>query len=300
MFIFVIADCQFNNYHKLLRMKAIPALMICLAIVTTVFTQEPYQHARLTKMWELHNGLKTTESVLYDPSEKVLYVSSINENPWQKDGNGYISKVSTDGAIISLKWATGLSAPKGMGISNGSLFVTNIDEVVEFNLEDGKVRGRYTHPGAVNLNDIAVSAEGIVYVSDSKGDCIYRISEKKLEILSNSPEVKASNGLCVKNGLLLCGQNNRIIAINLKSGETTTYIDNTSGIDGLESVGLKTYVFSDWSGHIYMAEPGKEKMLLLDTAPLKVNAADIGYNKSDGILYVPTFFNDGVVAYKLD
>ncbi|KAF0194813.1 MAG: NHL repeat containing protein [Bacteroidetes bacterium] len=281
-------------------MKSIYALMICLAVVTSVFAQEPYQHPRLTKIWELHNGLKTTESVLYDPTEKAIYVSSINENPWQKDGNGYISKLSPDGTLISLKWATGLSAPKGMGISNESLFVTNIDEVVEFNLEDGMLKGRYTHPGAVNLNDIAVSPEGIVYVSDSKGDFIYRISEKKLEILSDSPEVKASNGLCVKNGLLLCGQNDRIVAINLKSGEITTYINNTGGIDGLESVGLKTYVFSDWSGHIYMVEPGKEKMMLLDTSPLKVNAADIGYNKSDGILYVPTFFNDGVVAYKLD
>ncbi len=300
MFIIITADSQFNNYLKLLRMKAIPTLLICLAFVSSVFAQEPYQHPRLTKTWELHNGLKTTESVLYDPSEKVLYVSSINENPWQKDGNGYISKISSNGTVISLKWATGLSAPKGMGISHGSLFVTNIDEVVEFNLKDGSLTGRYTHPKAINLNDIAVNQEGIVYVSDSKGDCIYSISEKKLEILSDSPEVKASNGLYVKNGLLLCGQNNRIISVNLKSGEINTYIDNTGGIDGLESVGLKTYVFSDWSGHVYMVEPGKEKMLLLDTTPLKVNAADIGYNRSDGILYVPTFFNDGVVAYKLD
>jgi hypothetical protein len=281
-------------------MKTLLVLLIPFALAQSVFSQVAYQHGRLTRIWELHDGLKTTESVLYDPSENVLFVSSINENPWQKDGNGYISKISTDGKIISPRWATGLSAPKGMGISGERLYVTNIDEVVEFNLEDGKVTGRFTHPEAVNLNDIAVSPEGVVFVSDSKGTCIFRIEGKKLEIFSDSPEVKASNGLCIKNGLLLCGQRDRIISISLKSGEIATYINQTGGIDGIEAVGLKTYLISDWTGHIYMVEPGKEKMLLLDTSPDKINAADIGYNKSAGIVYVPTFFNDGVVAYKLD
>ncbi|MFH1121163.1 MAG: hypothetical protein V1775_15195 [Bacteroidota bacterium] len=281
-------------------MKTLPGLLIYIFIVPYINAQESFQHARLTKLWEIHDNLKTTESVRYDPSENVLYVSSINENPWQKDGNGYISKVGTDGKIIRLNWASGLSAPKGMGISNGKLYVTNIDEVVEFELKDGKLTGRYTHPKAVNLNDIAVSPEGVVYISDSKGECIYQINDKKLSILTDSPEVKNSNGLCVKNGLLLCGQDDRIVAVNLKSGETSVYISGTGGIDGIEAVGMKTYLISDWSGHIHMVEPGKEKMLLLDTTPDKINAADIGYNKSEGIIYVPTFFNDGVVAYKLD
>jgi outer membrane protein assembly factor BamB len=229
-----------------------------------------------------------------------LYVANINENPWQKDNNGYISKITLDGKMIAARWATGLSAPKGMGISNGKLYVTDIDEVAEIDLVTGSVLQRLTNPRAVNLNDIAVSREGTVYVSDSKGDCLYQIKDGKLEVLSDSPEVKASNGLFVKNGLLLCGQQNRVAALNLKTKEVSTFIANTGGIDGIEAVGNKTYLISDWSGHVYMVEPDNERMLLLDTTPLKINAADIGYNKSEGILYVPTFFNNGVVAYKLD
>ncbi len=281
-------------------MKTIITFLVTILALTTLQAQEAFQHARLTKLWEINDGLKTTESVLYDQAGKVLYVSNINENPWQKDNNGYISKIGLDGKMITAKWATGLSAPKGMGITNGKLYVTNIDEVAEFDLASGSLLKRYTHPRAVNLNDIAVSREGVVYVSDSKGDCLFYLQGGKLEVLSDSPEVKASNGLFVKNDLLLCGQKNRIAAFNLKTKEVSTFIDNTGGIDGIEASSNKTYLISDWMGHVYMAEPGKEKMLLLDTTHSKVNAADIGYNNSEGILYVPTFFNDGVVAYKLD
>ncbi|MBK6963102.1 MAG: hypothetical protein IPH20_03985 [Bacteroidales bacterium] len=281
-------------------MRTIITILLSALAFFPALAQEAFQHTRLTKQWEITEGLKTTESVLFDPAGKVLYVANINDNPWQKDGNGYISKITPDGKMISAKWATGLSAPKGMGIANGKLYVTNIDEVAEIDLASGSVLKRFTNSRAVNLNDIAVTPEGRVFVSDSKGDCIFEVTGGLLEVLSDSPEVKSSNGLYVKNGLLLCGQQNRVAALNLKTMEVNTYIENTGGIDGIEAVGNKTYLISDWSGHVNMVEPGKEKMLLLDTTPVKINAADIGYDKSEGILYVPTFFNNAVVAYKLD
>jgi hypothetical protein len=54
--------------------------------------------------------------VYHDTSADVLYVSCINGVPAdKKDEDGFIAKVGMDGKIINLKWATGLSAPKGMG-----------------------------------------------------------------------------------------------------------------------------------------------------------------------------------------
>ncbi|PKP00670.1 MAG: hypothetical protein CVU14_07245 [Bacteroidetes bacterium HGW-Bacteroidetes-9] len=122
--------------------------MKTISIILTLFTclfysevnsQEVFVNSRLTQIWETTDSLITPESVLFDPASKLLYVSCINENPWEKDGNGYISKLTSDGKIINLKWATGFSAPKGMGISKGKLYVTNIDEVVEIDLENGAV-----------------------------------------------------------------------------------------------------------------------------------------------------------------
>jgi len=42
----------------------------------------------------------------------------------------------------------------------------------------------------------------------------------------------------------------------------------------------------------------KIKILLLDTTSKKINVADIGLNKSTKMVYVPTFFDNRVVAYK--
>lgn len=271
---------------------------ILLVSASLVSAQSSFQDTAITKLWEASDNLLTPESVLYDAHENVLYVSCVNHNPWSKDENGYIAKLSVDGKTINNQWATGLSAPKGMGITHGKLYVTNIDEVVEIRLETGIIANRYTHPRAINLNDIAVSSDGIVYVSDSKGDCIFKLQDHKLQILTDSPEVKASNGLFLEKGLLLCGQQNRIAALNLQTLEVSSFIENTGGIDGIEAIGIETYLFSDWAGHIYFAQPGSEKKLILDTTPLKINAADIGFDRTRMILFVPTFFHNSVAAYK--
>jgi hypothetical protein len=42
------------------------------------------------------------------------------------------------------------------------------------------------------------------------------------------------------------------------------------------------------------------KEVLLDTRDRKINSADIGYDAQKRILYVPTFFKNSVVAYKLN
>lgn len=291
---------KINLKSKAMKKTSILIIIACSMLFTGVYAQEVYKNNKLTQIWETTDSLITPESVLYDPATRLLYVACINENPWQKDGNGYISKDSTEGKIINPKWATGLSAPKGMGINQGKLYVTNIDEVVEIDLESGAIIGRFTHPRAINLNDIAVSGNGNVYVSDSKGDCLFQLKSSKLEILSDSPEIKASNGLYLEKGLLLLGQQNRIAALNLLSLKVSSLIENTGSIDGIEAIGHNTYLISDWMGHIYEVEPGKEKKLLLDTTPINMNAADIGFNRSENILYVPTFFKNGVTAYKLN
>jgi hypothetical protein len=42
-----------------------------------------------------------------------------------------------------------------------------------------------------------------------------------------------------------------------------------------------------------------EKKLLLDTQKQGMNTADIGYDKKNKIVYVPTFWKNHVVAYQL-
>ncbi len=266
--------------------------------VMNVSAQDKYITDNLEKLWETSDGLKTTESVLYDPIGKVIYVANINENPWEKDGNGYISRLNTDGEILDAQWVKGLSAPKGMGLFDGKLFVTNIDEVVEIDVKSAAIIKRYTHPEASNLNDIAVGADGSIYISDSKGNNIYEIANGNLNVLTVSID-GPTNGLFYERGRLLCGQTNKVAVLDLKSKKMTAYIQDTGSIDGIEGIGDGSYLISDWLGHVHIIKQGKQKELILNTTSVKINAADIEFDQTERILYIPTFFHNSVAAYML-
>ncbi len=59
---------------------------------------------QLQKIWETKGGLATPESALYDDQKDVIYVSNINGNPADKDGNGFISILNSDGTVKTLEW----------------------------------------------------------------------------------------------------------------------------------------------------------------------------------------------------
>jgi sugar lactone lactonase YvrE len=274
-------------------------MLLAASLTLSIAAQEGFQHERLSKLWTSKEGNKTPESVLLDSANHVLYVANIDENPWEKDNKGNISKLSLTGDLIAKEWIKDLSAPKGMGIYKGMLYVTDIDQVVEIDIKKGAIAKKYTHPKAENLNDITVGRDGTVYISDSKGSCIFFIKNGKLDVLIESPEVAGTNGVFYENGKLLCGQKNRIAALDLKAKTFTTVADNTGGIDGLEAVGDGSYIISDWSGKVQIVQPGMPNLTILDTTPLKINAADIEFDPKTKTLYVPTFFDNHVVAYKL-
>src|SRR3954471_24229449 len=45
-------------------------------------------------------GMKTPESVRYDPGQDVYFVSNINGNPSVKDNNGFIARVRADSTSV--------------------------------------------------------------------------------------------------------------------------------------------------------------------------------------------------------
>ena len=110
----------------------------------------------LTPKWTTEATLRVPESVLLDSKNNVLYVSSIDGTPETKDGNGFISQVTLDGKIKNLKWATGLDAPKGMGLFNNNLYVADISRLVTIDTKTGKVTQTLEIEGAKFLNDVTV------------------------------------------------------------------------------------------------------------------------------------------------
>src|SRR5690606_24571084 len=85
-------------------------------------------------------GVDQPESVAADPTSGMLYVSNMGGDPMSRDGNGYISRITADGTLEKADWATGLDSPKGMDVAGGTLYVADIDQVVEIDAATGEVK----------------------------------------------------------------------------------------------------------------------------------------------------------------
>jgi sugar lactone lactonase YvrE len=257
-----------------------------------------FQSEKLVKQWEAP-GFMTPESVCYDPVSQILYVADINGKPTEKDGNGFISTLSVDGKIGELRWVSGLNAPKGMGIFNGKLYVTDIDRVARIDIKSRTIEKFYEFPEAKFLNDIAIDKDGAVYISDMMSTRIYRIFQEKAETWLDDKVLTDPNGLFVENDKLMIGCEKIVIA-SLKDKKMTVWLDKTGGIDGLEATGDGQYIFSDWSGNVYLVDKDQKIEKILDTTPIGMNAADIEFIPEKRLLLVPTFGDNRVVAYQLN
>ncbi len=253
----------------------------------------------LQEVWRTPQDFNIPECVLYDPERKIVYVSNISGKPGEEDGDGFIARLSLDGTLQEKKWITGLDAPKGMALQGDRLFVSDIDELVVIDIEKGKVVQRHEHPEARFLNDVVVDGQGRAYVSDMLGNKIYRLTEDDLQVWSEVQSLTKPNGLLLEDGRLLVGMNNTLASIGLSNRDLEVMVENTGSIDGLRALDQGQYLISDWNGRIHRVEAGKEKVKLLDTTPLSMNAADMEYIPATGMLLVPTFRDNRVIAYEL-
>jgi sugar lactone lactonase YvrE len=258
---------------------------------------------KLIKQWETEKELRVPESVLYDESGNILYVSNINGRPTEKNGQGFISKVSLDGKIEVLKWATGLNAPKGSAIHGERLYVSDIDQLIEIDLKTGKISAKYQAAGAQFLNDVATDASGNVYVTDmsSQNSVIYKLTQGEMTVWLKGSEISNPNGLYMEEKRLVVGNSGdgSLKAINLSDKKITTLTKVGSGIDGLRSDGKGNYFISDWKGKTSLVTASGQVIVLIDTTSSKINSADLEYIKAKGLLLIPTFFDNRVMAYKV-
>jgi len=255
------------------------------------------------KQWETPPGLRTPESVLYDPVRNVLYVSSINGRPNEKNGEGFVSKVSLDGKIEVLKWIVGLNAPKGLGMYKGKLYIADIDSLVVADIETGSIEAKYFAPGAKFLNDVAVDSSGNVYVSDSswKNSAVYRLSGGTISVWLKGEQIRSPNGLLVHGDTLAVGNSGdgRIKLFRIADRSFLRKFEVVSAVDGLVPDGLGGYLFSNWKGKVFHLSALHGIGALVDTPDPKVNAADIAFIPERGLLFVPTFYGNRVVCYHL-
>jgi len=274
-------------------------LVVSVVMACQTGTREAATSVPTAKMlWQTDTVLTTSESVIYDPSNEVLYVSNIAGDPSGKDGNGSIGKVGLDGKVIDAQWVKGIDAPKGLGLWNGKLYVADIDRIHEIDIATSAITVSYKVDSAKFLNDVTVDDLGRVYVSDSNTGSIY--------LLENGVVSVWLTGLDGPNGLLAEGDNLMLALWNQKTLNTvdgakqvTLKSDSLENPDGIEALGDGGYLVSSWNGMVHYVDASGASTMIIDTRADSIGAADIEFIQSKNLLLVPTFFKNTVMAYEI-
>jgi len=256
-----------------------------------------HSQPKLKKIWSSDTTIRTPESVLFDPKEKLLWVSCIDGNSSEKDGKGQIAQLRTNGRIIDKEWITGLNAPKGLARSGNFLYVSDIDELVVIDIGNRKIDKKIPIEGAKFLNDVSVNTSGDVFISDSKTGKIHRYSNGSIQTWME--DLKGPNGiLCIKNDVFILASGSLLVAGEDKQVKILCEgLDKST--DGIEQTSSGEFIVSCWSGAIYFVDKSWKANLVLDTRPVKRNTADIGFDPETSTVFVPTFFGNQVEAYTL-
>lgn len=263
-------------------------------------------------------GFQVPESIQHDVTSDTYLVSNINGSPLDKDDNGFISKLSPEGQVISLKWIDGaaadveLNAPKGIGISNGKLYVTDIDVIRTFDAATGKPGAPIKVAGAAFLNDVAVAPDGTIYVSDTglkagkdgalepnKKDAIYKVSPQgKLSTLIKGEQLGLPNGLFADaTGLWVATWQGALYHVTPDGKQEAPLKAPGAQLDGLIQTAEGQVLFSSWekSAVFVGSTDGQFSPLLSDVkAP-----ADIGYDSKRGQVLVPLFTENSIQIVKV-
>ena len=269
-------------------------MKLILSFLVLVVINLNAQEHKLEKLWETDSVIAVPESVL--PVKNILYVSLIDGAGWNADGRGGVGKLSPNGKIIDSSWITGLNAPKGMGIFGNRLYVADMLEVIVIDIQTGKIEKKMKIDSAKGLNDITVTDKGVVYVSDSRGNKIWRLQNDIAELYLDS--VVGVNGLKAIGDDLYIGWGKSFVKANSQK-KITKIAELLQQIDGIEPIGNGDFILTAWVGYIWYVHADGRVETLLETQQQKKNTADIGYDQQKRILYVPTFNAKTVVAYHL-
>ncbi len=279
---------------------------IFLAVVFLFFS------ARFSYAFTLYN-FETPESIQVDPDTGAYYVSNISGDPFIKDGNGYISKITATGNTVIQKFIGGkpenplLNAPKGLWITSKEIYVTDIDAVKVFDKETGKLIEtiNFSSWNAKFLNDPAMDSSGLLYVSDMLTNRIFKIDTKKNNEIS---VFKEGAILGSPNGLMINPKSRHLMVVTWESGQILEIEPNgkvhvlkrgLKGLDGIDyDLDGNLYVSSFQNGEIYRI-PFYGRGTLTTFMSGLTTPADISCDRKKYELLIPSFKDNSVMTVSL-
>lgn len=250
-------------------------------------------------------NLPGAESVAYDETKGVYFVSLQAGN---SKGDGSVVALNSEYQFIATI-ASGLENPKGIAIDGDTLFVGDMQHLVEIDTRTGDVI-KHAVEGAEFLNDVVIDEHGEVYVSDMFTSVIYKYSDNHVTAWIDSPELENPNGLLFVDGQLYVaawGYFNdrnpsqapfgRVLKINPESKAISKVTSAPLGnLDGIQLAAQGHLLVSDCKQGVVFSvtTTGEVKQLIA----LSRGVGDIFYRQDKNVLLVPMALDGEVLEYQ--
>jgi hypothetical protein len=277
--------------------------IIASCIITSVYGQDQYSY----------RGFESPVSVAQYGGYYYLSNSGKNFGLATKDGDGYISRIKSDGSQeeVTMKYITGLNNPRGICAVQGVLYVCDVDRLVGFDLKSKKKVSElsFAKENVTQLTSIESVSNNVVYVSATDIHTIFEVNLSSRKY-SKWTETAAPTGLLINNNqMYVCSMgtdsigNGKLGVIDMKTKKYTQLTDDEGYFWGLALNGKRLF-YSDWmlTDDMSYTKRGVIKYIDLDTkssGQVKLTSkiggpADFIYDARNDLFIIPAAL-EGVV-----
>lgn len=300
-------------------MKQLLYIVTLIVILTSCGNRKKGQQADVTQQVipaVISDSLRFCESTLWN--DDVLLIANFGTetlNPLNNEGKGYIAGYRNGNVDILIPADGSLSAPKGMAVKDGYLFVCDVNKMVIYNLNALEAEPFVlTFPGGeLFVNDIVI-LDNNLYISVTNTGNIYTLDitnpaetvTKPLTLYTNIP---GANGMVAADGKIYVASypadgatkdENVIYVINdIASPKPEKLIGRAGQYDGLALSGDKQILyFTSWvNGEIGQVDLNTREVSLIPVAEQMTGPADMTLKEDR--LYIPDLPNSKIVVVDL-
>lgn len=212
-------------------------------------------------------GFLNPAGMAVDLERNSIYLANVNGRDNEKNGSGYISRLSDEGSIQQLHFIDStkevkLDAPKGLAILNGKLYITDINFVHVYDLEKKRFLDDVAFTGIEvgELYGIVPTGDNELYTVDAQKNAVYKIdAEGKTSIFVQD------DSLGQPRNIAWHPLNEYFLVSGWSSGQVQAY--NKKAVkESIPSIFLRTLggLAIDSEGKIYLSSEGLRSIYVLE------------------------------------
>lgn len=243
--------------------------------------------------WVASGEFCEPETVLPLPDNTLLVSNVCN---FRETGNGFLTLLDVKGNVVDWRLVEGLDAPLGMALLKDRIFIVDNNRVKILSWPGYQLLETIELSTAV-ANDIAVSADGEIYVTDTvKGQVIAIQPDGEQSVFTGKEQFPGANGIALYQGDLYVG-GERLWRVSLGSHSVETIGPEwVADIDGIEFEADGTLQVTPVGGALIRFSGENEVEILAGEG---ISSANHGYDPTSGLALIPTGFDNTVIAIRI-